>query len=167
MTAFRIRIVARDWFKDLRRDRKLGLSTDFDALYFCFIAGIAASRKLEAPQSETAELVDYFPDRFRTRGAHLVALFISSEVKRIGVNPSDKRQLHRTISQYVDPNSQSRLSDSGVREFCGYANGGFDVLSTEWFEDRPRDLGAFLVGFAKQVGVEAARAPWLVPFASN
>ena len=62
---FFIRKDARNWFKGIKSDltalRGTPSAPDFDAFYFCFMAGIAAGRKKDVPASEVADLVDNFP----------------------------------------------------------------------------------------------------------
>lgn len=148
MLPFRLRLDAREWFKDLR-DQKV-FKTDFDAFYFCFIAGVIMKRKETVPFDETAELVDYFPDRYSSRGKLLVGLFLRSELELLGVSMDERRDVHSTIANLVTPGAQNFLSDDGVREFNKYAHGGYEQL-IEWYEDRPRSLATFLRSFKQKV----------------
>jgi hypothetical protein len=145
---FRIRENARGWFKELR-DEKL-FRTDFDAFYFCFMAGIAMRRKQTVPSEETAELVYYFPDRYAMRSKLLVALFLTRELQELGVTMSEKGAVHAAIAGLVNPEAQNHLSDTGVREFNRYAHGGYDVL-LDWYDDRPRSLDTFLLVFKQRI----------------
>lgn len=149
MLPFRIRLDARRWFRDLRQTEK-AFRTDFDSFYFCFLAGVASRRKLSVPMDDTAELVDYFPDRYSSRGKLLVALFLASELKELGVSLDEKRDVHAAIARLVSPESANVLSDEGVREFNKYAHGGYEVL-LDWFDDRPRDIPTFLRTFKQKV----------------
>lgn len=152
---FRIRKAARKWFKDIRHNLTAPPGTpsapDFDAFYFCFIAGIAERRKAEAKTSETAELVDDFPGPYRSRGRLLVGLFLSRELEDLGVDLTEKQTVHAQISRLVKPEASNFLSDEGVREFNKYAHGGYEVL-LDWFDDRPRALETFLRAFRQKVG---------------
>ena len=152
---FRIRRDARDWFKGIRRDLTAPPGTpsapDFDAFYFCFIAGIVERRKEEATTGDTAELVDNFPGPYRSRGRLLVGLFLSKELEYLGVDLTEKQTVHAQISRLVQPEAFNFLSDEGVREFNKYAHGGYEVL-LDWFDDRPRALEAFVRGFRRRVG---------------
>lgn len=150
---FRIREDARRWFKDLR-DK--GFETDFDSFYFCFIAGIVMRQKVPATTSETAELVDYFPGRFRSRGRLLVALFLSRELEKMGVKMEEKKAVHTVISHLVNPESPNYLSDEGLLEFNKYAHGGFEVL-LEWFDQKPRSLETFLRMYKRKVDSELSK----------
>lgn len=151
---FAIRKDAREWFKDIRADFAALPGTasapDFDAFYFCFIAGIAATRKKDVTTAETAALVENFPGPYRNRGRLLIALFLSRELDYLGVAMSEKKAVHAAISRLVDPGAPNHLSDDGVREFSKYAHGGYEVL-LDWFDDRPRSLETFLRAFKLRV----------------
>jgi hypothetical protein len=144
--SFRLRKDARAWFKHLRPQ----LSIDFDTYYFCAIAGLAVGRKADVPTDDTAELVDYFPEVYRAKGRLLIALFLSRELRLLGINATERTALHSAIHSLVAPQSLSHLSDLGMREFNRYAWGGFEVL-TEWFDDNPRTLATFLPLFKRRL----------------
>ena len=148
MQPFRLRLEARQWFKELR-DQK-AIKTDFDAFYFCFIAGVTTKRKEAASPEETAELVAYFPDRYSSRGKLLLGLFLKSELEVLGVSMDERRDVYSTISRLVTPEAPNYLSVEGVREFNKYAHGGYDQL-IEWFGDKPRSLETFLRGFKLKI----------------
>lgn len=148
MQPFRLRLDARQWFKDLREQNVF--RTDFDAFYFCFITGVTMKRKEAVSQEETAELVAYFPDRYSSRGKLLLGLFLKSELELMGVSMEERRDVYSTISRLVTPEAPNFLSDEGVREFNKYAHGGYEQL-IEWFDDRPRSLETFLRGFKLKV----------------
>ena len=153
MQPFRLRLDARQWFKDLRDQRVF--KTDFDAFYFCFITGVIVKRKEAVPLDETAELVAYFPDRYGSRGKLLVGLFLKSELEVLGVSMDERREVHSAIAHLVATEASNHLSDEGVREFNKYAHGGYEQL-IEWFEDRPRSLETFLRSFKRRIDQEIA-----------
>jgi hypothetical protein len=149
MQPFRLRKEALTWFKDLF-DRK-EFKINFDAFYFCFLAGVAEGRKATATVDEAPELVEYFPEGYKHHRAQtLVALFLTKELEQLGVKMEEKRSVHSAIAALVSPESPTHLSDDGMREFNKYAHGGFEVLS-EWFDDRPRSLETFLRAFKRQL----------------
>lgn len=143
---FAIRKDARHWFRDIRTD----LALDFDAFYFCFMAGIAMGRKKNVVPDQTAALVDNFPGPYKNRGRLLVALFLNRELDCLGVTMSEKKAVHAAIAKLVDPYATNYLNDDGIREFNQYAHGGYDVL-LDWFDDRPRSLETFLRGFRRKL----------------
>ena len=154
MQPFRLRLDARRWFKDLRDQRVFKI--DFDAFYFCFIAGVTARRKESVSLDETAELVTNFPDRYASRGKLLVGLFLKSELNLLGVSMDERREVHSAIRKLVTPEAPNFLTAEGVREFNRYAHGGYEQL-IEWFEDRPRSLESFLRGYRRRI--ESALKP--------
>ena len=151
---FRIRKDAKAWFRDIKADLTAlpgtSAAPDFDAFYFCFIAGVTKMQKKDIATSETAELVENFPGPYKSRGRLLVGLFLSKELRYLGVTLEEKKTVHAEISQLVQPEAPSYLSDEGVREFNKYAHGGYDVL-LNWFDDRPRVLETFLRTFRKKI----------------
>lgn len=152
MPPFRVREDAKIWFRDLR-DKEAAWSLDFDAFYFCFMAGIARRQKKKVSDSETAELVDYFPGKYGPKGKLLVAVFLTRELEKygLGMNSNNKRDVHSAISKFVSPDARNYLSDLGVREFNAYAHGGLDVLREEWFDDRPRSLDTFVRLYKRKI----------------
>ena len=151
---FAIRKDAREWFRDISRERgnkdRGQLDLDFDIFYFCFLAGIRWGRKQEPPASDTAALVDNYPGNYKTRGRLYVALFLGCELERLGVSLEERKTVYEQVSRLVDHSSPNHLSDEGVREFNKYAHGGFDVL-IELFEERPRSVDTFLIEFWQRV----------------
>lgn len=143
---FYVREDARSWFRDIRND----LDLDFDIFYFCFIAGISANRKKD-PSAKTAQLVERFPKPYQNHGRLLVALFLSRELKTLGILGDEKGAIYNAISHFVQPESPNFLSDEGVHEFNKYAHGGYEILSGDWFDDRPRSLETFLRIFHQKV----------------
>lgn len=135
--AFRLRRDAKTWFKDVN------FPLDFDMYYLCLMAGMATSRKIELPTAETTELTDYFPGEFKTRGRIIVAQFLTAELRRHAIHPSERKQMDTAIRGLIQPLSPSGLSDAGFREFNKYSYGGFEEL-TEWFAERPRSMEIFL-----------------------
>ena len=148
MGAFRLRKDSRSWFKDLYG--KNAFTMDFDAYYYCLVAGLAAERCRDLPASDTSELVEYFPGRYKDKAKIIVALFLSRELGRVGVDLTEKKSAHSVISILVQPDSPNHLSDEGTKQMNRYAAGGFEVL-TEWFEDRPRNLDVFLQLFSTRL----------------
>ena len=151
---FRIRLDARRWFRGIRSDLRAPSGTsaapDFDAFYFCYVAGLAGMQKRDVPTAETASLVDNFPGPYRSRGRVLVALFLMKELELLGVEITEKSTVHTEISRLVDPSASNFLSDIGVREFNKYGYGGFEVL-LDWFSERPRSLESFVRRFRSKV----------------
>lgn len=156
MQPFRVREDARTWFKELR-ERERTFRTDFDTFYFCFMAGIAARKKRAMPNEKTAELVSYFPDRYQGRGKLLIALFLTRELKELGLQAGERHAVHQAVAQLVSSESSNNLTGKGVNEFNKYAHAGFDVL-LDWFDDKPRSLETFVRAFKRKLDAELAKS---------
>jgi len=142
---FRLRRDTRKWFQDISKDFEL----DFDMYYLCLVAGLAAGgRRSEVKASDTTELVDTFPGSYREKGRTIIALFLATEIERVGISKDDREAVHKQIRDLVDPRTPSQLSEIGMRQMNQVSYGGFDAL-TEEFDDRPRSLESFLVNFQK------------------
>ena len=155
MVPFRVRKDAKTWFKDLYRDKSFRI--DFDAFYFCFIAGVAAGKKRVMTGDDTSEMVDYFPAQYGASGKILVGLFLSSELKKLGLEVTEREAVHKAIAKLVRHDAGNHLTADGVGEFNQYAHGGFDVL-LEWFDDRPRSLETFERQFKRKLDAQLAAA---------
>lgn len=158
---FRIREEARTWFAELQKRQNAGFSIDFDAYYFCFMAGITVGRKVDLGAADTAELVDYFPGRYRPRGKLMIALFLSRELYAHGVMMEEKAEVHSLVRQLVDPTTPSSLSSEGQRIFNMYAHGGFDVLR-DWFPSKPHSSHTFLRAYKRRLDDALGDDGWTI-----
>jgi hypothetical protein len=140
---FRLRRDSRKWFQDIAGD----FEVDFDMYYLCLVAGLAAGgRRAEVKTSDTTELVDTFPGSYREKGRVIIALFLATEIERMGISQDDREAVHKQIRELVDPRTPSQLSEDGMKLMNQISYGVFDVL-TEQFDDRPRSIESFLVGY--------------------
>jgi hypothetical protein len=159
--AFRLSNEAKHWFAELRRNRA-GFDMDFDAYYFCLLAGIISNRKADVPTTESTELVDHFPGRYRSRGKLLIALFLARQLASAGVAMEEKSAVHSVVSELVDPSTASNLSSTGQAEFNRFAFGGLGVLR-EWFLDRPERSHVFIRRFMEKLdeAIASSGGAWL------
>ena len=153
MQSFRVSKKAKKWFDHIRTPK--ALQTDFDVLYFCFVVGIVTRRQRELTNEFTSELTVAFPDSYKAKSKLLVALLLKAKLDARGISLNDRGQVHRAISRYVAPDSPNHMNAEGVKEFCKYSHGGFEVLK-EWFDSQPRKLETFLRSFRMRVD-EACR----------
>jgi hypothetical protein len=149
MSAFRLRKEAKAWFKEI--SDKNNLSIDFDLYYFCLMAGLAVNiRKDDFLVSDTSELVEYFPGRYKEKSRIIVSIFLSRQLSSHGVDLTDKKAAHTYISRLISPESQSLLSDEGMKQLNAYAYRGFEELIT-WFSVKPHTLESFLRIFSQKI----------------
>ncbi len=144
---FRLRKDTRHWFQDISGD----FQVDFDMYYLCLVAGLSAGgRRIEIKSADTTELVDYFPGPYKEKNRIIIALFLATEIERMGVSTNDREAVHKQISKLVDPRTPSQLSEEGMKLMNQISYGGYELL-TEQFEDRPRSTEAFLVKFNRLI----------------
>lgn len=136
---FQLRQGTRDWFSHIKSD----FEVKFDMYYFCLIAGLLEGEKRKVPSDKTSELVSNFPGPYREKGRYIIALFLSRELRSLGIDFSDRETLHSQISRLIDSRATSRLSSEGMRRMNEYSYGGLDVIK-EWFEEEPQSLEEFL-----------------------
>jgi hypothetical protein len=122
----------------------------FDMYYLCLLAGLAKTRLASLKDSDTAELVDYFPSEYAPRGKVVIALFLSRELARQSIGLGERKLLNEAIAALVDADSPSKLSTAGMKLVNEYAAGGLDVLK-EWFDDPPQRLQTFLPALHKRI----------------
>ena len=143
MADFRILKDAKAWFKDVY-SKEEGFTIDFDAYYFCLMAGLGTGQKrLDLSTSDTNELVQHFPGNYKDKSKIIVSVFLARHLSSLGVTLTDKKIAHNEISKLISPNSPNHLSEDGMKEMNKYAAAGYDQIIT-WFEERPRTLEAFL-----------------------
>ena len=145
--AFRINKSARDqWFKDISNE----FSIDFDIYYLCLLPGIVSRRKLELPNSQTVELIRGFPDLYREQSRIIVSLFLDAELNELGIDFTNKGEVHKAIGSYVNATSQTYLTATGEEQLNQYAHGGFELIAS-WFDDRPRWFLNFVKTYREQL----------------
>ncbi len=137
---FKIRKTAREWFKYIRN--KDGLETDFDVYYFCLMAGLATNQR-ETPKDVT-DFIDNFPGDYKNSGKLLVSLLLKTELDRLGVDLSEKKNVREVIKRLVSTNTGTYLSDEGIKLMDSYSYAGFDVIREAFHNDPPRSLEIFL-----------------------
>ncbi len=142
---FKLRNDAKRWFKKIRDKKDNSFNVEFDSYYFCLISGLLTEDQTDVLSSDLTEFIDYFPDKYKNKGKVLIGLFLSKELRKMGVSFEEKTQVHSIVSKLIDPQSHNYLSEEGMKQFNRYANAGFDMLSDNI--DKPETLEDFLVAF--------------------
>jgi hypothetical protein len=88
--------------------------------------GFAAGRKADA---SGPEFVGYYVDDYKSSQRLICGLLIIAELKRLGINMTEKAAVRKVIADLFDPNSATGLSDEGMRSLNQYASGGFVYLN--------------------------------------
>lgn len=146
---FKLRNDAKRWFKKIRDKKDNNFSVEFDSYYFCLISGLLAENQIDVASTDSTEFIDYFPDKYKNKGKVLVGLFLSKELKKMGVSFDEKKQVHAVVSKLIDPESHNHLSEEGMKQFNRYANAGFDELADNI--DKPENIEDFLISFDRYI----------------
>lgn len=143
---FRLINNAERWFQNIGVNKGIKtFDTKFDIFYLCLMLGLAGRNKNpDIKTKETSDLVDVFPKDYQGRNANMIiALFLRRELEEAKVNLVDKNSVNKNISQLIDPDSPSKLSDEGMKALNQYSYGGFDLITSNFLE-RPRYMEIFL-----------------------
>jgi hypothetical protein len=142
---FRLLAKAHKWFRDVHGFFEAEKAPMFDEYYLCLMMGLAARKFRSDPGSDTHELPDNFPGEYSTRGRVIVSLFLRRELERCGIDLTERKALHKEISDLVNSSSLSGLSEEGMKQMNAYAHGGYEVLADLFGEEnRPRHIETFL-----------------------
>lgn len=145
---FYIRKDAEKWFNNIKNQKPF-VETKFDLYYFCLMLGLYECRKTPvSDNSETTEFQKVFVKSYVPAQKIIIGLLICAELKRLGIDYSEKDDVHKLISNIIDTDSPTKLSDKGMTKLNEYASGGYEVL-TEKYPNRPYKIEEFIRSYAK------------------
>ena len=124
---FRLREDAERWFKEL--DGKEPAKTKFDLYYFCLMAGLSSGRTSDPTAFGAREIVDEFIQDYQPAQRLLIGLLVAAEIRRGGIDLSEKASVREVFRRLVTPESKTQLTDEGMRCMNAYASGGYDYLA--------------------------------------
>ena len=124
---FRLREDAERWFKEL--DGKEPAKTKFDLYYFCLIAGLASGHTSDPTPFGAREIIDEFIQDYQPAQRLLIGLLVAAEVRRGGIDLTEKAAVRAVFRRLVTPESKTQLTDEGMRCMNEYASGGYDYLA--------------------------------------
>lgn len=154
---FYLRNDTEQWFSHIK-DQKPYIDTKFDLYYFCLMVGLAAGNKSPVTaRSEATEFQKSFVRAFIPVQKLIIGLLISTELKRLGVDISEKEHVYQRLTELVDPDSSTKLTEAGINKLNEYASGGYDLL-TEELSSKPYSVEDFLrsyVAIIRKIGVAA------------
>ena len=139
---FRLRREADRWFRYLFEKGPIG--TKFDAYHLCLMLGLKRGQLDEA--TDSSEIYGKFPQEYAGSRYQIIALLISVEMRREGLDFSNHSASQSMVARYIDPENPASLSKEGFGRLNSYASGGFNLLSAA-FAEPPRDVNAFLVRY--------------------
>jgi hypothetical protein len=142
MADFRLRVDAERWFSHIAN--KDPIRTKFDLYYFCLMAGFASGRH-SAPAEVAAApgFVDAMPEEYRPSQELIVGILLYVEIRRLGIELTDRDDVRRILAQMVGSNG---LSATGVAKMNDYASGGFEALQESGIP-APYSAAEFLVAY--------------------
>ena len=150
MARFRMRNDARAWLSQISDFEQFRV--DFDQYYLCLMAGFASGRSTEGGAS--TEMVEAFVEEYKPASRFLIGLLVIAELKKGGIDVSERTAVRALFKRLVDPQSPNSLTDEGMRRMNAYASGGYDYLS-ERRETKPYSGEEFLRDYVQLIG-EAA-----------
>jgi len=155
---FKLRDDARSWFSKLCKS-KLGdkepFTTAFDFYYLCALAGIAGGKPKTPPDGWSqgaGDLVDYFPAEYKSHRGMIIGLLLTAELARMGIETTEKEEVKAKLNDIIDPDSPSKLSDSGVRRLNEYSSGGYELL-VEKLGRKPEFPEDFLLDCREEINI--------------
>ena len=151
---FRIRPEAQAWFSEISQTPPV--KTTFDIYYFCLMAGLLSGRRSDP--TSAIEFVDYFVEDYRPVQRLIIGLLITAELKRLGIEVTEKLRVRDLIKKMVTPNTPTNLTDEGQRLLNSYASGGFDFI-TEQRETKPYAVQEFLLDYSALIEKAAQATP--------
>ncbi len=136
---FRMRSDVDDWFRHI--SKREPIQTKFDLYYLCLLIGLASGRS-DRP-TNAGEFVDDFVKDYKPMQRLIIGLMLVAELNRLGIDLSERGEVQRQISRYLDPNNPANLTEEGFNRLNAYASGGFNYL-VERHADKPRNIEEFL-----------------------
>ena len=141
---FKIRKDAETWFRKIAD--KPPIKTKFDLYYMCLMLGIKNGRLDSVADGSDVYLK--FPQEYEGSRFLVIGLLIAAEMKREGLDFSDRELVQEMLARYVATDVPANLSAEGFKKANSYASGGFDVLSNA-IQDSPEDVNVFLALYTK------------------
>lgn len=117
--------------------------TQFDAYYFCVMAGLNA-RQLGDLNDVGEEFYRDYAQSFQPYADLIAGLLIDAELCRMRIDADDRSGIETVITGLLDPQSATRLSLEGHRLLDRYAAAGLTIVS-EAFPTPPGSLEEFFV----------------------
>lgn len=159
MAYFRLRTDAQSWFSEIADLPPF--KTKFDVYYLCLLAGLANGRaaELSGAANPATDLVEKFVEDYRPASRLIIGLLVTAELKKSGIDVSEKAQVRALFKRLVDSESPNSLTEMGMRRLNAYASGGYEYLA-EQRDMKPYTAEEFIQGYTALIeeAVEKAGA---------
>lgn len=140
--SFRLSKEARQYFIRLEGKSTTGKFSSFwDKYYLCLMVGFLNKKFGKEPPTSMEFLRDFVQD-YSPQRYQIIALLISTELKRQGIKKDDKESIQKNILELIDHSKITGLSDEGQKLMNRYAQGGFEKI----YEDikQPYEFDVFI-----------------------
>ena len=128
---FYLRSDTEQWFGHIKEQEPI--ETKFDLYYFCLMMGFATGRtSVPSQRSEVKEFQKNYVKAYLPVQKLITGLLIKSEFKKYGVEATEKDQVYEILTEIIDPDSSTKLTEVGLNKLNEYASGGYDVMSEEF-----------------------------------
>lgn len=132
--SFRLSKEARSYFGNINNASSLNeLETDWDKYYLSAMAGIKARSRVpddeEPPASQ--QFLDYVIPAYDDQKYKIYGSLIVAEVEREGIPWGQKEEIRQLMLNLLDSESNTRLSEDGIRVLNCYAEKGSRLIRSE------------------------------------
>lgn len=128
---FYLRNDTEQWFSHIKEQAPI--ETKFDLYYFCLMMGFATGRtSVPSQRSVVTEFQKNYVKAYIPAQKLITGLLIKSELKKYGVEATEKDQVYNILSEIIDPDTSTKLTETGLNKLNEYASGGYDVMSEEF-----------------------------------
>jgi hypothetical protein len=144
MANFRLRVDAEDWFKKVDKGPK------FDVYYYCAIVGMLNNRRNEPTGVSSTDIVSKFINDYKPYQNLIIGLLIIAELKKAGINITEKDAVRNEIQSLVSPQGGTGLTERGTQLLNHYASGGFEHIR-DARSTKPESRDEFMLDFIDMV----------------
>ena len=144
MSNFRLRVDAEDWFKKVDKGPK------FDVYYYCAIVGMLNNRRNEPTGVSSTDIVSKFINDYKPYQNLIIGLLIIAELKKAGINITEKDAVRNEIQSLVSPQGGTGLTERGTQLLNHYASGGFEHIR-DARSTKPESRDEFMLDFIDMV----------------
>lgn len=145
---FYLRADTEQWFSHIK-DEKSYIETKFDIYYFCLMVGFSRNYKSSiSGKSEVNEFQKNFVKAYLPVQRIIIGLLLDTEMRRLGVLPTEKHLFHKILTDLVDPDSATKLTELGLTRLNEYVSGGYEILS-ESISTKPYSVESFILQYVE------------------
>ena len=148
MANFRLRVDAEEWFKKVDKGPK------FDVYYYCAIVGMLNNKRNEPTGVTSTDIVSKFINDYRPFQNLIIGLLMISELRKVGIDISEKEAVRKEIQAIVSPQGGTGLTERGVQLLNHYSSGGFEHIRDSR-STKPESRDEFMLDFINMVELAA------------